>query len=245
MTLARRLTAVESAVDPTSRIVAWLAEAHTYGSFDHYTRAAMAGHRDDLPMNRLPREAAAAARAGAPRGSEDIDVRSAIRAVVFRIHLVLRIAEHTDAILKREQLLLALLTAHVGLAISLPPKEVRPGTLLRHRDALLLRVAELMAQAEARSFVERRYLGGHPALFPETRRQWDEQLHDSQEAGIMALRLAELDGAQPMDEALQLVPSQERIEAAVSELVEVPRIKTLDDTGDWRGAQARLRAWVG
>jgi hypothetical protein len=60
----------------------------------------------------------------------------------------------------------------------------------------------------------------------------------------MTLRLAELDGADPIDEERQLLPDPDRIEACVADFVEVARIKTLDDVGEGHAAAARLRRWL-
>jgi hypothetical protein len=112
------------------------------------------------------------------------------------------------------------------------------------RDLLLARVAELLAQEEARKIVEARYLGGHSSLFPATARRWQELVHWAQKAGVMTLRLAELDGAEPIDEERQLLPDPGRIEACIADFVEVARIKTLDDVGEGHAALARLRRWL-
>lgn len=60
----------------------------------------------------------------------------------------------------------------------------------------------------------------------------------------MTLRLAELDGVEPIDEERQLLPDPSRIEAIAADLVEVARIKTLDDVGEGHAAVARLRRWL-
>jgi hypothetical protein len=248
VTVARRLTAIEADLDPTQRVVAWLAEAHAYDTFDAYTRMVLAGDPPDLPLDRLPREAIAAVRGRRSRGSPDVEaaVREAIRGVVFRIHLVLRIIDLTDGALRHEGLVLALLTAHVSLTLEAEERAATVGIHLAHqRDLLLDRVAELLALQEARRRVEERYLAGHPALFPATARQWDEQLRNSQETAVMTLRLAELEGAEPIDEARQLVPRPDRIEACIGDLVEVARIKTLDDMGEGHAAAERIRRWLG
>lgn len=248
MTVARRLTAIEADLDPTHRVVAWLAEAHAYDTFDGYTRMVLAGDPPDLPLDSLPREAIAAVRKQhhASTVAADKAVREAIRGVVFRIHLVLRIIDVTDGGLRQEALVLALLTAHVGLTLEAEERAESIGIHLAHQSDLLLeRVAGLLAMQEARRTVEDRYLAGHPALFPATARQWEQQLRESQEMATLTLRLAELDGAVPIDEERQLAPPSDLIEACIGDLVEVARIKTLDDMGDGRAAVQRTRRWLG
>lgn len=246
MTIARRLATLEDDLDPTGRVMAWLAEAHAYDSFEGYLNAVIDADPSQLPMDRLPREAAAAARRQHHGTSRDRDdaVHQAIRDAVLRVHLVLRIVDLTDAVIRREELLVAFLTTHVALSLA---REEEPGVCLRLvqlRDLLLGRVAELLAQEEARKAVEARYLGGHPSLFPATGRRWQKLVHEAQTTAMMTLRLAELDGAEPIDEARQLLPDPGRIEACTSDFVEVARIKTLDEVGEGHAAVARLRRWL-
>lgn len=247
MTVTRRLATLEGDLDPTQRVVAWLAEAHAYDSLEAYLSAVIDAEPSQLPMDRLPREAAEAARRqrhATPRDRDDA-VHRAIRDAVLRVHLVLRIVDLTDSVIRREELVVALLTAHVSLTLA---REEEPDgmclPLVQLRDLLLGRVAELLAQEEARKLVEARYLGDHPSLFPATHRRWQKLVHEAQTTAVMTLRLAELDGAEPIDEARQLVPAPARIEACLAEFVEVARIKTLEDVGEGHAAVARLRRWL-
>jgi hypothetical protein len=246
VTVARRLATLEGDLDPTQRVMAWLAEAHAYDSFEAYVGAVIDADPSQLPMDRLPREAAAVARGqrqGTARDRDDA-VHRAIRDVVLRVHLVLRIVDLTDSVIRREELVVALLTTHVSLTLA---REDEPGGRLRLvqlRDLLLGRVAELLAQEEARQLVETRYLGGHSSIFPATVRRWQKLVHDAQMAAVMTLRLAELDGAEPIDQAGQLLPEPARIEACIADFVEVARIKTLDEVGEGHAAVDRLRLWL-
>ena len=202
MTVARRLAALESDLDPTQRVMAWLAEAHAYDSFEAYVGAVIDADPSQLPMDRLPREAAAMIRGQRHKTARERDdaVHRAIRDVVLRVHLVLRIVDLTDAVIRHEELLLGLLTAHVSLTLA---REDAPGggqPLVQLRDLLLGRVAELQAQEEARKLVETRYLGGHSSIFPATVQRWQKLVHEAKAAAVMTLRLAELDAADPIDD---------------------------------------------
>ncbi len=66
----------------------------------------------------------------------------------------------------------------------------------------------------------------------------------SQELAVLCLRLAELEGVEPIDKA-RLAPQADRIEASIGDLVEVARIKTLDEMGEGHAAVERLRRWLG
>ena len=160
------------------------------------------------------------------------------------LHLVLRIVDLTDSVIRHEELVVALLTAHVSLTLAREDGQGGGQPLVQMRDLLLGRVAELLAQEEARTLVETRYLGGHSSIFPATVRRWQKLVHEAQAAAVMTLRLAELDGADPIDKDRQLLPDPARIQAIVADFVEVARIKTLDDVGEGYAAVARLRRWL-
>jgi len=59
----------------------------------------------------------------------------------------------------------------------------------------------------------------------------------------MANRLVELDGGASIDPE-RTIPTEARIEARLADLVEMARIKTLDDIGDGRAAIDRTRRWL-
>ena len=157
---------------------------------------------------------------------------------------MLRIVDLTDAVIRHAELVVALLSAHVSLTLAREDGQGSGLPLVQARDLLLGRVAELLAQEEARELIETRYLGGHPSIFPATARRWQKLVHDAQTAAVMTLRLAELDGAEPIDEERQLVPDPARIEAITADFVEVARIKTLEDVGEGYAAVTRLRRWL-
>ena len=248
MTISRRVSALEADGDATERVVRWLEEAHAYGSLDAYALATLDQGPDARPLDRLPREAVAAieARKGPRQRDNGPEIRATVRAIVFRVHLVLRIHEVTARVLEREPLVRSLLSTHVAMAMQAEQLGDPPLlTMAKGRDLLLGRETELQALARAREAVEERYLAGHAALFPETARAWDVEVHETRSVAAMAIRLAEPDGAPTDDEELQLHPSEDQVEAWTRDLVEVARIKALDDTGDGVGTVARMRAWFG
>jgi len=243
--MARRLAALEADSDATDRVVRWLEEAHAYGDFQAYTDAMVAGGMDRLPMDRLPSEAVQAIRRrkGPPGRDVQQEIDAAVRAVVFRVHLVLRIIDTTMATLDREVLLHGYLMALTALSERGGDSRGRILSIDRVRDLMMGRVGELLALQEAREIAERRFLGGHTALFPATLRAWAEQLHDSQTSAVLALRLAELDGLPDAAEERPGLPPDGRVEQCVADLVEVPRIKTLSDLNEGPAAVRRMQAW--
>lgn len=245
MTMARRLAALEAHSDGTNRVVRWLEEAHAYDDFQAYTDAMLAGGMDRLPMDRIPSEAVQAIRIrkGPPRRDVHQEIDAALRAVVFRVHPVLRIIETTMATLDREVLLHGYLMALAALSESDGDSRGRVLSIDRVRDLMMARVGELLAPQEAREIAEGRFLGGHTALFPATAREWAEQLHTSQTSAVLAVRMAEFDGQPDAAEAQPGLPPDGRVEQCVADLVEVARIKTLCDLDEGPAALVRMQAW--
>ncbi len=87
MTAERRLDKVEAALTPTQRVLAWLDEAHTYGTLSAYVDSLLDESPDDFPINRLADDAARATRAalrGKPPETVAPAVRKAVLGTVFR-----------------------------------------------------------------------------------------------------------------------------------------------------------------
>jgi hypothetical protein len=246
VTLTRRLSALEASSDSTGRVVRWLAEAHDYDSLEAYVDRSLADGPECLPLNRLPREAIAAIRARRGPRSQDIDseIQNCLRGLLFRLHLVFRIIERTAEDVQREELIHIAMTAHIGLTLELNADERRPTFKLPVlRDLLMKQVTEMLALQEARQRAEIQYLAGTSSLFPDGARRWDAVLHDMQTSAVLADRLVELDGGQTID-AERTIPTEDRIDAWLADLVEVARIKTLDDLGEGPAAFDRTRRWL-
>jgi hypothetical protein len=84
----------------------------------------------------------------------------------------MRINVTTQELVKREELIAALFASQLAMHLSEGGGKRLPDDSHISRLELccrltLLRVNELLASQEARSRVEARYLGGHPALFPD------------------------------------------------------------------------------
>ena len=241
MTVARRLAAVESELDPTGRVLRWLAEAHAYDTFDHYVEATLRGS-GEMPLDRLVRESIAAARGRKlPKAEADRAVRAELRSTVVRYFIALQIIQTTAQVLDREVLIHGALTAYLLLAIE-HGKE-RDLSTSRLRDLLVARVGELHALRDARAIVEERFLAGRPALFPKAQAEWEEQFTQIDLVARMAVREVELEGGEPMDGDAPLIPPG-RTERCIADLVEPARIKALDVLGDGYGAMERVRGWL-
>ena len=92
--------------------------------------------------------------------------------------------------------------------------------------------------------VEASYLGGETALFPDAVTAWIEQVNHSELMAVMAMRMAELEGAPALDETRFGVTDEARVETCVADLVEAAQVKALDELGDGRAAISRAIHWL-
>jgi hypothetical protein len=249
MTLKRRLDSLETSLSPTQLVLRWLAEAHAYGDLVPYLNSLLAQDPPVAPLDRLAREAVQGART-AMRGKRpelvDAAVRSALRETVFRFELVMRINVTAHELLEREALIDAALSANLALAFKDDDQRAdqrRLEHLATLRDLICVQVDELLASGEARTLAEGRYLDGHGALFPAVAAAWDEQVHSTQLIAALAVRMAELDGAQAAPTPDPEVLSRRTTEL-VADLVEPAKSEALDKLGEGRRSLDIANAWV-
>jgi choline dehydrogenase-like flavoprotein len=248
-TVERRLAEVEASMTPTQLVLRWLDEAHRYNDLNAYARSLVETGPAAFPMDRLAREASESARTrgrGVARDELTAIVNRAIVETIFRAQLVLRINEGSHAFLDREGLIQAALSAYLGLVVDRPTDRAETKHVLglcQIRDLLLGRVTELHAHETARAKVEARYLDGVAADFPAAQREWADQRTRSETMAVIAVRLAELDGADPPQpddpEAFEA-----RVVAMTSDLIEPARSKAYDELGDGRRALELAVRWL-
>jgi len=251
VTVARRLTTLELTLSPTQRVVAWLDEAHAFGSLNAYVDSLLDQPADAFPINRLARETVNATRAalrGKPPEVVDPAVRRSLRDTIFRFDLAMRINVTAHEMIERQQLLYLVFAGQLALLSSDDFRERRADVahldrMAQCRDLAMQRVVELLAAQQARSMAEQRFLGGHPTLFPEGLRLWEERLHEAQRLAVMADRLAELDGAQPAQPWNRDLVS-DRAETLYLDLVEPARVTTLEQLDEGRRALAIATGWL-
>ncbi len=251
MTAERRLAAVEAAMTPTELVVAWLEEVQAHGSLEAAVRALLSEPSPVPPLDRLIRAASDGARTrskGKPVGERSKAIDQAVSETIFRFRLVLRIITVTCDRLDRGLLLEGLFGARVAMLVTtsqLPDKR-DPGylpALIGVRDLIVRQVDELLAAGEARATVERRYLGGHPALFPDRQAEWADRLLETQHLGAMAIGLTEKEAVAlpcPPDPEVAAAP----VERLVADLVEPARAEALEDLGQGRRAFGIATSWV-
>jgi hypothetical protein len=247
-TVDRRLAKVEAGLSPTALVLRWLSEAHASDDFTAYTRSLVATEPPVFPLDRLAREAKANATQqvrGRPRAEADTAIDRAIVETVFRFQLVLRITVLAQDFLDREVFIQAALNAYVAIAISdgTDAGQAPFINLVEIRDLLFRRVFELHALEAARVAVEARYLDGVSALFPAGQSGWAKQRTACEREAVIALRLAEFDGAEPPP-ADDPVAFAARVAQLVADHVEPARSSAWDQLGDGRRAQGLAVRWV-
>ena len=249
MTVEARLGEVEAVLTPTQLVVRWIDEIHAYDDMSAYLRSLTERPLGDYPLDRLSRDAREGARLrtrGMSRAEADKAVRRAVVDTLFRALLVLEISVRTQDVLDREGLIYLLLISQVSLALEVAEERLGEPALVRlvnARDLLFARVTELHAFEKAREQVQARYLDGADALAPSARRAWDRQRRESDEAAVMAMRIAELDGADPPPPDDQAAFAA-RVASLAADFVQPAKSKAYDQLGDGRRAQAVAAAWL-
>jgi len=262
------LARLEAALPVVAAVVAWLERAHAFGSFDAYMAEQAA----------LPRRATDIARLfDQVRG--DAEQRFAKRSLMARreavwpalqaahLRVLLVAALGSEAVARQQRLFIeyallvygSLILVHDGDSSLEPRARVtagRPEVLAAIRahvvDGARQLLVELYRAAAVRSIIERRYLGGHPALFPETAAEHDRLLA----CAISMIEAAEFLAADgppenpriadgPATPDLRIEVLQDLAErwapAVAAQLVDQARVDVLRSTGDDREAD-RLEA---
>jgi hypothetical protein len=104
--LARRLSTLESELDPEAMVLHWLIEAQGFPSLLEYLASLEDGSEPD-PLVDIPDRPVAAAKArmkGQPSAQVDSVVRHDVRDAVFRFHLVFALDEEAGTLIEHEGL---------------------------------------------------------------------------------------------------------------------------------------------
>ncbi len=253
----RRLAKLEGALSPKAATLLWLEEAHWFGSLPAYVDWLIDQPISATPLERVPEQARTAvvqAMSGQPREAVREAARQAVRDAIFLVEIVIRLNTAAAETTRIEGLRYAVFFWEMR-ALSLEA-ELRPGGRSLHGDGVLTErwqawcknitelVTGLYAAAEARAFLERRYLDGHPALYPDDIADW-ERLRESAKglAGrgaafcttVEATRVAARDVSVPDLDVLR-VAARPQASALAAKLVEEARAAALAVLGDVEGA---------
>jgi hypothetical protein len=151
-------------------------------------------------------------------------------------------------LIDREALLEAALSAQIALLVSQDAESRRADPtyaerFATRRDLLAFRLGELRAAGEARSIVEKRYLEGHAAIFPDVAAAWDEQVRDTEVIADAAVPLASFAGV-PAAMAPEPAAHERRTTQLVADLVEPAKAEALEKCGEGQRALDIANAWV-
>jgi hypothetical protein len=265
MTAERRLAKLEGALSPKAATLLWLAEAQEFGSLEAYVDWLIDQPISAAPLELVPEQSERAARAamrGQPREAVREAAHRAVRDAVFLVELVTRLNLAAVEVSRIEGLRYAVLywqmralSAEASLSGDAASRQVKSASTSRWRtwctDVAGL-VTRLHAAEEARAHLERQYLDGHPALFPDT-------IEDGARLREGAERLAGLgDSLSPLieggrrrktvDLAGLRTAARKDAPTLTAQLVDEVRLATLDVLGDRAAASAiaalRFRAGI-
>jgi hypothetical protein len=271
VTASRRLATLEGALSPKAATLLWLEEAHQFRSLPAYVDWLIDQPISAAPLERVPEQARAAAveaMRGQPRAAVREVAHQAIRDAILGVELVLRLNSSAEEMTRIEGLCYAAffwemraLSAEAALARRSRSRADRSTSSLAERwqawcagsTGLL---TGLYAAEEVRLLLERRYLDGHPALFPDAIADW-ERLRERAErlAGLggalpplpvgrrRVSRLAEIEPPGLDLDALR-VGARAQAPAAAPRLVDEARAATLDVLGDVANAAAMVARWL-
>jgi hypothetical protein len=256
---AHALDKLEGALSPKAATLLWLAEAHQFGSLDAYIEWLIDQPISAAPLERVPVQSERAVRAamrGQPREVVRLAAQRAIRDAIFGVELVIRLNGAAVELSKVEGLRYAVLFwqmralgAEASLSGDEASRQATSASVARWRtwctDVTAL-VTRLCAAEETRVHLERLYLDGHPALFPDA-------IEDGARLREGAERLAGLgDTLGPLFEGHPPTPGRRRkldldalraaarrqAPALAARLVDEARLATLDVIGDEAAAAA-------
>lgn len=265
MTAERRLTKLEGALSPKAATLLWLTEAHQFGSLPAYVDWLIDQPISAAPLVRVPEQAETAVRQamrGEPCEAVRQAARQAIRDAFFLVDLVITLNRATQEMLGSEGLRYAALfwemraltaEAHRERADPSSRGTGASGLTAEHwsawRRASTSLVLGLYVAEEARHTLERRYLDGHLALFPEAVEDW-ARLRDAAEglAGLADGLRSLFDGPNGRDRRVRHQPTvnleamrtSARSEARglTARLVDEARAAALDALGEGEEASA-------
>jgi hypothetical protein len=273
VTAERRLAKLEGALSPKAAALLWLEETHQFGSLPAYVAWLIDQPISAAPLERLPaqvRAAALEALRGQPPEAVREAARGAVRDAIFLIELVLKLnlaAEETIRIEGPRHAALywemRAINAEAQLVRRSRARASSPASnSVESWHAWCAATAALLtgiyAAEEARMLLERRYLDGHAALFPNAIADWGRLRENAERlvglAGAIPplpegrrrpTRSAEIEQPDPELDALRS-GARTQAPAVTARLIDEARAATLDVLLDVEGlsslAARRLRA---
>ncbi len=185
MIAARRLAKLEGTLTPKAATLLWLTEAHGFPTLAAYVAWLVDQPASAAPLYRVPQAAEAGARAAlrADRpAARERAVREAVNQAVFLVELVIRLNTAAEELIELVDLRYAALfwqmpaisaeaqPESAGTSRGLSGRRTSRWAAWRRQVASL--IGDVYLAEEARGQLERRYLDGRPALFPDLAADW-------------------------------------------------------------------------
>jgi hypothetical protein len=269
VTAKGRLARLEGALSPKAATLLWLTDAHQFPTLPAYVDWLIDQPISVAPLERVPEQARAAAveaLRGQPREAVREASHQAVRDAIFLVELVLRLNSVAEETIRIEGLRYGVFFWEMR-AISAEAELARRNRSRADRSASSLverwqawRAGStglgtgLYAAEEARLLLERRYLDGHAAPFPDAIADWGRLRESAEHLASLGNALRPLMDGTPAamgdvpDPDLDTLRAVARTLAAavVGRIVDEARAATFDTLGDADGAativERRLRA---
>jgi hypothetical protein len=251
---SRRVAKLEGTLQPREAVLHWLAETQGYPGIVEYIRNQIVGQPvEAAPLTVIVSRVVAAVRTERKGQPRDEVERAALRAqgdAVFLFCLVVNLNGQALEVARFKGVCAAAVFFWMGALLGGPhgPPESDEDARERWdawrswRKAVDLLSTEVRVETEARAELERRYLGGHPVLFPDAATAW---------AGHVALverllGLAEaIEPARPTRRPSGGESIKARVEALVTWLADDARVKAYEIVGNRERAASIMERRLG
>jgi hypothetical protein len=250
----RRVAKLEGTLQPREAVLHWLAEAQSYPGVVEYLRSQVVGLPvEAAPISVISSRVVAAVRAerkGQPREDSDRAVHRAQGDAVFLFCLVVVLNSQALEVARVEGLRAAAVFYWMGTLLGGPhgppePKEhagERRDAWRSWRTTVDRLVADVRVETEARAELERRYLSGHPVLFPDGATAWAGHV----ELVERLLGLAEvIEPARPTKRPSGGESLAARVEALATRLADDARVKAYELLGERERAVSIMERRLG
>jgi hypothetical protein len=250
---ARRVAKLEGSLGPQEAVLSWLADAQQFPTIEAQARSIADHPVEAAPLTVIASRVVAAVRAERKGQPRDEIERAALRAqgdAVFLFCLVVVLNGQALEVARFKGVCAAAVFFWMGALLGGPhgPPESEEDARERRdawcswRKAVDLLATEVRVETEARAELERRYLGGHPVLFPDAAAAWAGHV----DLVERLLGFAEaIEPARPTRRPSGGESSKARVEALVTWLADDARVKAYEIVGERERAVSIMERRLG
>ena len=250
---ARRVAKVEGALQPREAVLAWLADAQQFATIEDQARSIADLPVEAAPLSVIGARVVAAVRAERKGQPRDEVERAALRAqgdAVFLFCLVVVLNGHALEVARVEGLRAAAVFYWMGTLLGGPhgPPESDEDARERRdawrswRTVVDRLVADVRVETEARSELERRYLGGHPVLFTDAATAWAGHVELVERLLVLAEAIEPARATRRPSGGESLAA---RVEALATRLADDARVKAYEIVGNRERAVSIMERRLG